>query len=100
MAELTRVKPICCVSLRFYAVFLGWEWSIDPAISDHADRPFRLCHAGSNACELTSDFNTDGMICTTPLHLRRVHEESQWLSITCMCYADKLGVYADKRLNL
>ena len=59
MAELTRVKPICCVSLRFYAVFLGWEWSIDPAISDHADRPFRLCHAGSNACELTSDFNTD-----------------------------------------
>jgi hypothetical protein len=59
LADLTRVKPICCAFARFYAAFLDGEWSSDTAICDHADSPFCLCYAGSNARELTSDFNTD-----------------------------------------
>ena len=59
MADLASVKPISCVFLSFYAVFLGWEWSSDSAISNHADSLFRLGHADSNPCEPTSNFNTD-----------------------------------------
>lgn len=61
MADLSPVKPIYYVFLSFYAVFPEWEWSSDSAISGHADSLFRLSHTGSNACELTSNFNTDAI---------------------------------------